>query len=132
MGAQYSLEYNYPSFEPGSVTVVVESDECCTMEPCTGRTFDRNLPKPDFVHLSDASWRNFVGEMHANVRSYKPESWALPILLLIPIGAILNNSVKSCNEDGEDCVRVLPFGSMGFIFVSVMLFFFGAPRHAAV
>ena len=77
MGVAYS--YEAPIISARSAVVVIESDECCTMEPCTGRHWDRSLEKPDFVDMSQAEWSSFVSTMHHHVRSYKAEGWAMCI-----------------------------------------------------
>tara|TARA_B110001452_G_scaffold256882_1_gene250621 strand:+ start:77 stop:955 length:879 start_codon:yes stop_codon:yes gene_type:complete len=130
MGVAYS--YEAPIISARSAVVVIESDECCTMEPCTGRHWDRSLEKPDFVDMSQAEWSSFVSTMHHHVRSYKAEGWAMCILLLIPIGMILNGLVRECDEETGRCEAVLPFGSMGFFLLSIVLFILGSTSFRKV
>lgn len=130
MGIAYS--YEAPIISAHSSVVVIESDECCTMEPCSGRHWDRALDKPDFVDMSQAEWSSFVSTMHRHVRSYKPEGWATCILLLIPIGMILNGLVRECDEETGRCEAVLPFGSMGFFLLAIVLFILGSTSFRKV
>ena len=70
----------------GTTVVVIESDECCTKEPLTGRQFDRSLSKPSFYQKSEGEWQAFLSKMERLVKSYRKEAvgmYLIPVVVLV-------------------------------------------------
>lgn len=61
---------------PGATVVEIESEECCSCEPLTGRKWDAALSKPAYVQLSEGAWQDFNNEMLRKVKSYRREGIA--------------------------------------------------------
>lgn len=84
----------YGMFRPqppaGAFIFEIESDQCCTCEPCTGRKWDDNMQKPAHASMSPSEWENFVGSMGKLVRSYRKEARSvLPMIICIFAAIIL-------------------------------------------
>jgi hypothetical protein len=123
MGSAYSFDFAHPSAPPGAVEIVIESDDWCGMEACTGRTFDRHQDKPSFVTMTDREWTTFTHTIHGYVKCYKPENMGFLILILLPIGAVANMFMRGDDEcDSRNCG--LPFGSMFFFVMAIIGFIF--------
>jgi len=87
MGQQIGMFLQPPP--PGSVTIVVESGECCAPEACCGRKFDEMTPQPPFCDLSSSVYSSFMSQVGAKIKQYRPEGWGALGLVITFGGFIL-------------------------------------------
>ena len=79
---------------PGAVIAVIESDECCSSAPCTGRLWDESMQKPSFVAMSAGEWSTFTATMGMHIRHYRKEGWGFGFLAFgIAIGMLFHPSI---------------------------------------
>ena len=78
-----------PQPPPNSTIIEIESDDCCSQEPLTGRNFDVSRAKPGFFTKSDGEWQTFKDEMAALVKQYRREGIAFLFLPVVIITGLL-------------------------------------------
>ena len=108
----------------GSVVVVIESAESCSMEPCTGRKFDANLQQPPFVDIPTQAWQQFIDETARLVKTYKSEGLSNLLLLLAAVIFVGTHPLFPLGRDIIGIGTSLPIlmvGTFGCIFGMILL-----------
>lgn len=121
MGANLGANLSFAQAPPNSHIVTIEGKGDCKGESCKSRPWDPLMPQPTQASAWTAQkWTDFVNQMGALVRRYKPDGFAflLFLLVLIPLVAI---TVLPVDSKG----RFLRFLGWVLASASILLLFVG-------
>ena len=81
--------YSYNQAPPGSHIITIEGSGDCSGESCRPRKWDPLVPQPAQASAWSAQrWMDFVNQMGALVRKYKPDGLLVFVMLILLIGTM--------------------------------------------